>query len=716
MASTLLRSQSGKSAGVGPLPAKSFRSDIQGLRAIAVGTVLLYHAGAPFVPGGFVGVDVFFVISGFLITGLLIKEIRNTGQISLLGFYARRAKRILPAATIVLLAVAALTVSILPRGRWDSIGSELLGSAFNIVNWVFADSSTDYLQQDQAASPVQHFWTLAVEEQFYIVWPLLLVGACLLARSRKRTGRGSTWHVERSLAFARAGVFTLTIPSFVFSIYYTELNPGAAYFVTTTRLWELGIGAIVALFATELARIGVRAAKILGWVGLAAITASAIVITGGTAFPGFAALLPTLGAAAIIVAGMNGRSQSGVGALLSLGPFTWIGNISYSLYLWHWPLIVVGTYLLNGLSFTQGLTIIAVSFIPAILSYRYLERPVLRWRYLEHHGTALGLTTIVTCCVAITASSILLVPKPSNNADFTPTPLPVSGSEARTAEPIRGAELLAMDPSVGKPQDRPGEFVPLAMYAAEDTPDTVSRGCHQNVNEDQAEHCVFGDEAAEYRIAIVGDSHAAQWTPALGRLAQENGWRVDSYTKSSCAFVGTMIMAEGGQKTYDSCLTWHDNVMTALTGPEKPDLVLTSGQAYDTADGRPLADSLAATWAVLRDSGITVAALGDTPRPGINVPECAMANEERLTECAVDRVVAMKNGLAAQQTAAEIAGGMEVFDMTDHICPAEQCSVVIGNVFVYRDSNHLTATYVRTMAPSLKSKLADLGAPEGSQG
>ena len=697
-------------------PAKSFRSDIQGLRAVAVGTVLLYHAGASFIPGGFVGVDVFLVISGFLITGLLIKEMTNTGRISIFGFYARRAKRILPAATLVLLTVAVLTLAILPRSRWDSIGSELLGSAFQVVNWVFANSSTDYLQQDQAASPVQHFWTLAVEEQFYIIWPLLLVGACLLARSRRRGYAGSQWRTERALTFARVGALALTIPSFVFSIYYTQENSGAAYFVTTTRLWELGIGAIVALFANELARISARSAAVLGWAGLGAIAASAIIITGGTPFPGFAALLPTLGTAAIIIAGMDGRSQSGVGSLLSLGPFTWIGNISYSLYLWHWPLIVVGTYLLDGLTLTQGLLIVAASFIPAILSYRYVERPALRWRYLEHHGTTLGLTTIVVCCVAITASSILLVPKPSNTAGFTPTPLVVPGATVPAVELIRGAELLSTDPSTGQPEDVPGDFVPLAMYAAEDTPDTVSRGCHQNVNEDQAEFCVFGDDSAEYRIAIVGDSHAAQWTPTLDRLAQENGWRVDSYTKSSCALVGTTIMAEGGQKTYDSCLSWHDKVMESLTGSEKPDLVLTSGQAYETADGKPLADSLATTWAALRDSGITVAALGDTPRPGINVPECAIANSDRLTKCAVDRSVAMKNGLATQKTAAEAAGGINVLDMTDQICPGQECSAVIGNVFVWRDSNHLTATYARTLAPALESKLISLGAPEGSDG
>lgn len=169
LATTLFRMPAGKQVNGRSVPSKDFRTDIQGLRAVAVGTVLLYHAGASSIPGGFVGVDVFFVISGFLITGLLIKEIENSGKVSLANFYSRRAKRILPAATIVLLATAVLTLAVLPRNRWDSVGWELLGSAFNVVNWVFANTSTDYLRQDQAASPVQHFWTLAVEEQFYIV-------------------------------------------------------------------------------------------------------------------------------------------------------------------------------------------------------------------------------------------------------------------------------------------------------------------------------------------------------------------------------------------------------------------------------------------------------------------------------------------------------------------------------------------------------------------
>lgn len=707
LSTTLFRMPAGKQADGRSAPSKEFRTDIQGLRAVAVGTVLLYHAGASFMPGGFVGVDIFFVISGFLITGLLVKEMRQDGKVSLSGFYARRAKRILPAATIVLLAVAALTVTVLPRNRWDSIGWEILGSAFNVVNWVFANNSTDYLRQDQAASPVQHFWTLAVEEQFYIVWPLLLVGVCVLASSKVRH-RSSVLNLPRAINLARIAVLTLTVPSFVFSILYTQENSGAAYFVTTTRLWELGVGAIIALFATELSRLNAVAAQLVGWMGLAGIIASVVLISSGTPYPGSAAMLPTLGAAAVIIAGMNGRARTGVGAILSLSPFTWIGDVSYSLYLWHWPMIVIGTYILGGLTLTQGLIIIALSFIPAVLSYRYVERPVLRWDYLKDNRTALGLATIMFCCAGFAAIAILLVPKPVNLAGYTPAPVSLGGEAYTPTQALRGAELLANDPGTGVAQDKVAPFEPLAMYAADDM---VTSECHQKVNEDQAEACVHGDANAAFHIAVVGDSHAAQWGPAFDRVAKKNGWRVDMYTKSSCALVGTMIMAEGDKATYDTCLSWHNNVMAALTGPNKPDIVLTTGQAYKTADGLPLADSLAASWRALKDAGITVAALGDTPRPGINVPECALANEQRLTECAVDRTVALKNGLATQQLAARLVGGVEVLDMTENICPADKCAVVIGNVFVYRDSNHITATYIRTLAPALESKLASIGAP-----
>jgi peptidoglycan/LPS O-acetylase OafA/YrhL/lysophospholipase L1-like esterase len=684
----------------------SFRPDVQGLRAVAVLLVLVYHAGAPFLPGGFIGVDVFFVISGFLITGILLREVSKSSGLSLTGFYARRAKRILPAATVVLIAAAVATVVFLPRTRWDDTAWQLVGSAFNVVNWVFASSAIDYLNSDEAASPVQHFWTLAVEEQFYMLWPLLLVGSLLLSR-RRSFGRKQPIDTKRFKRLTTIAVLAVSLPSLAFSAYYTEANPGAAYFVSTTRMWELGTGAMVAIFAPQLKHLGTKSATLLGWSGLVAILAAGVALSSATPFPGVAACLPTFGGAAVIVAGMGGRDRRGVGKLLSVWPATRVGDISYSLYLWHWPIIVVGTYLLGGLQFHQGLLLVAAAFIPAYLSFRYIETPLKDSK--QSDGVALQAGAIAILISAVMAMGILLVPKPAAQAAFVPQ-VAIPGA---TAAPVvlTGAELLAKEPAVGQPKDTTGPFTPSVLEAAKDNPAVYNDGCHQAVTEVEPEACVYGKANAAYRIAVVGDSHAAQWVPALTRLARENGWQLESYSKSSCPFVGTPIMAEGKKRVYDECTTWNGNVAAALTGAKRPDLVLLTGQSYATSGEQTFAQGLASAWSRLREASVPFAVVMDTPRPGIDVPECVSANLESLTKCAVDRDIAMRNGSTDQREAATVLGNVAQIDMTQFICPGARCSPIVGNVLVYRDSNHLTATYSTSLSPAFGAHLAKLGAP-----
>ncbi|MFC7765691.1 acyltransferase family protein [Leucobacter soli] len=397
-----------------PAPVAGFRPDIQGLRAVAVGVVLLYHANFPFMPGGFVGVDVFFVISGYLITGLLLREALRTGRVRLMDFYARRIRRILPAATVVLVATLLLTVLILPRIRWQQIGIEAGGAALYIVNWIFA-GTTDYLNADLAASPIRHFWTLSVEEQFYIVWPLLLVA--LLALLRRRGGRhapaSAVSRSQLSVA-AGAGALLILVPSLLWSIRYTADAPAPAYFVTTTRLWELAIGAALAVFAHFVERIPDWFGRLLGWAGLAGIVAASLWYDStAPAFPGAAALLPTLSTAAVIAGGMGGRAGRGVGRLLSLGPMRWIGDISYSLYLWHWPLVVFGTYLLGGeLRARWGLAIVLLSVLPAWLSYRYIEIPFRDWNRVKRSVAAsLRAGGLLVAATVAAAATVGVAPK-----------------------------------------------------------------------------------------------------------------------------------------------------------------------------------------------------------------------------------------------------------------------------------------------------------------
>ncbi|WP_104176989.1 acyltransferase family protein [Cryobacterium sp. Y50] len=682
-----------------------FRSDIQGLRAVAVGLVLVFHAGAPFLPGGFVGVDVFFVISGFLITGLLMKEIETRGSISLANFYARRIKRILPAASAVILAAGVMTVALLPRTRWDEIGWQMLGSATYSVNWVLADS-VNYLNSEVPPGPLQHFWTLAVEEQFYLFWPLVLIVLASFARpwSRKQSRRDrSAIRATRWQILTGMTVAVLTAASLAWSVYYTPLNPGPAYFITTTRLWELGLGATVAIFAFALGGIPRLVGRPLGWAGLLAILAAGTFYSVETPFPGAAALLPTLGAAAVIVAGLNGHDRHGAAGLLSLRPLTWIGDRSYSLYLWHWPLIVMATFLLDGLSVLEGTLIIVASTVPALISYRYIELPFQRHtavrdnalRVLQIGGVMMGLTVLASV-------SLLVVPKlaATNQVD------------AILDKPLLGAELLAIDPAVGVARDKVGAFVPTAIEAKDDTPALYADGCHQEVMAEEIVPCVYGETDSDFTIAVVGDSHAAHWVPAVVRLANDNGWRVETYTKSSCPLISTVIMFGEGTEPFLPCSAWNAKMMSHLTGPDGPDFVLMSGTEYVAYSGAPvdgfaigpIDEGYASTWRSLRAERVPFAFLEDTPRSGIDTPECVSANADHLTRCATSRDKSLLNG-SVDQLKASTRSGERLINLNERICPDDPCAAVIGRVLVYRDSHHLTATYARSLAPALGEKL-----------
>ncbi|MCR6689490.1 acyltransferase [Cellulomonas sp.] len=312
-------------------PARGFRRDVQGLRAVAVALVLAFHAGLP-VPGGFVGVDVFFVVSGFLITGLIADEVARTGRLRLGRFYARRARRLLPAAALALTAVVVATLVWLPVTRWREIAGDVVATALYVVNWRLADRSVDYLAEGAAASPVQHFWSLAVEEQFYVIWPLLVVALVALARMR---GRRVT---RRALV---VGVAVVAWASVLWSVTLTDLDPARAYFVTTTRVWELAAGALLALLAHRVVRAPAGLLRAGGWAGLALLLLAAVLLDGGTPFPGTAALLPVGGTVLVLAAGLAGPGLRP----LTAGVLQPVGAASYSLYLWHWPAVVVATSL-----------------------------------------------------------------------------------------------------------------------------------------------------------------------------------------------------------------------------------------------------------------------------------------------------------------------------------------------------------------------------------
>ena len=673
----------------------SFRGDVEGLRAVAVGFVLLHHSGVGLVSGGFAGVDVFFVISGFLITTQLVTEVDRTARISLHKFYARRAKRILPAAAIVLLATAILVRLFVPRIRWEEIGGDIIGSALYVVNWRLAGRSVDYLAEDSQPSPVQHFWSLAVEEQFYLVWPLLILVGVVVARLMHTTTRRTLW----------VGLAVVAFPSFAWALIETAHSPASAFFVTTTRMWELSIGAAVALGAGVFARIARGWAIVIGWLGLGAIAMSGIVVTERTPWPGYAALLPTLGSAAVIVAGFA-VTRGGPSSLLGTRPFRWVGGLSYSLYLWHWPLINIAAACWGPLSVGQGLAVAAVSLAPAWLTFKLLENPL-------RHSTAISRSARLAFSVGanftlagVVAGLVLVVSTTVQN--------PGRGIDNEAL----GAAVLAADP-LGDPAGRsPGSvryITPDPVDATRDIPDVYGDGCHQNQADAAVLSCTYGNPASPTEVAVVGDSKVAQWLPALQVLASRNNWKLVVYTKSSCSFSSATTPDNDG-KPYTACTEWNRLLLDRLTRLDTPNYVITSqGSARAVTESGELSvdamvDGLRTSWAALARVGTEVVVIADNPHPGLNVYECVEEHRDALTSCTYNRSRLASSGAYVTQTkAVQRRDHVKIVDLFDAICPVDPCSPVIGNVLVYRQGAHLTATYVKTLTPRLAKALTREG-------
>jgi peptidoglycan/LPS O-acetylase OafA/YrhL len=695
--------------GHGPLRGAhgEFRGDIQGLRAVAVLLVVLWHGGVTLLPGGFVGVDVFFVISGFLITEMLISQLRTSGRFSLVGFYARRAKRLLPAAATALVGALLVTYFFLPKIRWAGTAADVVASSLYVVNWRFAGQSTDYLAQNTAPSIVQHYWTLSVEEQFYLVWPLLLLLVTALIR-------WLGWSVEFGLALAFGAVF---VPSFAWSIFLSEAEPERAYFVTTTRMWEFALGGSLAIFLPRImASLQRWLAAVAGWAGMAAVLFAALFYGESTAFPGSAAFVPTIGAVGIIVGGLM-AGRLGPAVVLDTRPMRAIGALSYSLYLWHWIVLVAADARFGPLTAAGSLAAVAFSVLPAWLTYRYVENPIRyapRFRLVPARALRLGL--LVTF-VPVLAAAVLISPPVvgGTRAGWMPA---VAGENPMGAgvlkDPPRG------DPR-GGPTDRVSELFPDPLLVRGDLPSVYDEGCHQDEKESAVTSCLYGPSDAKYRVAIVGDSHAAQWVPALRVAGDARRWRVVTYTKSGCPLLSAQVPYGARQRTYRSCIQWNANVLAQLVGDDRPDLVVTTNYDYQLLrDGKPLAEKarwtafvegLRTSWRALTSAGLPVIVIRDTPRPGLDIAECIEKHTDRLTECAFPRDQALAGVGPIQAEAAAGMAGVHMVDLNDAICPTDTCAPVIGQVIVYRDDNHLTATYARSLGPRLEAAIDAVMSP-----
>ncbi|MDQ3184534.1 MAG: acyltransferase, partial [Actinomycetota bacterium] len=651
---------------------------------MAVGAVLLYHAGVPFAPGGYVGVDVFFVISGFLITGLLLRELEKNGTISLARFYSRRAKRLLPMTVVVLGAVVLVSWLLFDPVRMDEVSLGVVASGLYVMNWLLAARATDYFAAGLQASPVQHFWTLAVEEQFYLIWPALLLGVAWWCR---RAG----WGLRPALAAVFAAV---AVASLAYSVYSTQLQAGAAYFSTLTRGWELALGGMLALVpASRLGRQPRWVAFALAWAGLGAIAFATFQFNDSTLFPGYAALVPTLGTAAIIAAGFRSTvTFAGPARLLTLGPVRHVGRISYSWYLWHWPPLVFAATLWGKLSPLEGLGVLAASYVPAVLTNRLVEKPFLHSEALTRYprkALALG--------GACTASSVAL-----GLALFALTPTLPEAPESRVA----GAAALQGDHSLQK-SVKAVHPTPREAETKENRPQMYADGCHLKFPETEAPECVYGNPSSKTTVVLFGDSHAMQWFPALNELAKERDWRLVGLTKGACPPAEVHIYSAALRRVYSECNEWRERMLERIVQDENPSLIVTSSlpnyrpredgkRLGKDASDEAMVEGYASTLRKLRSTGAPVALIEDVPHPTKNIPECVSRSLDHLERCAAPRSKALDYPKVNTRVAEEVEG-VRLIDPTPVVCLEKTCPAVIGDTLVYRNGAHLTATYVRTL-------------------
>lgn len=729
------------------------RRDIEGLRALAVVMVVLYHAGVPGTSGGFIGVDVFFVISGFLITGLLLAEHEANGRIRLGAFYARRARRLLPISTVVLVATALTGLLVLPPPALRSLGTDVLAAAGFATNLVLAERGADYLAGDTDPSAVQHFWSLAVEEQFYLIWPGSIV---VLAAGTRR--------IRRRLAPVLAGVIGVSL---TLSIVLTDRTPTWAYFGLHTRAFELAVGAALAVGWRRVDRLPTAMRAASGWAGLVVLVVATSTMGRVDAFPGWVALAPVLATAAVISCGDGNRL--GPGRLFDGRIVQWAGSRSYSSYLWHWPALVLLPHVIgrdpNAID-TFAAVVLALAL--AELGYRLVENPARRSVRLAARPAAtwsmalglLGVTAAAGVAVGwyrpeIRTGVVASAPEPqfaaaapagttpstrpgeqssgalptSRPAITTVTPTTVTPTTVTptTVTPTTGPALIdtrldaplaaivdALDPAI-----LPDNVRPSVYEAVGDTNVLYTNGCHQYLSATVADGCVFGDPEGAVTVGLVGDSHAAQWFSALHEIAERRGWRLVVHTQGGCPVLDVVPWNNGADSRFVHCAAWLDESLRAFEEDGVSVALLSQYWGLIDADTRRPIDAslwtreLPTFFDRLRAAGIEPILLLDTPDPPDPVPSCAAARPDDLRRCEPGPLRTSEGLVRDAAIAAAEDAGVGIVDPRAWLCAPDpgsgsvRCPVTVGDILVYRDSHHLTDTMTRWLAPVLDRAIGD---------
>ncbi|CAA9313886.1 MAG: hypothetical protein AVDCRST_MAG61-1923 [uncultured Friedmanniella sp.] len=667
-----------------------------------MGLVLLYHLWPNRLTGGFVGVDVFFVISGFLITThLLAKPPRRMADLTV--FWARRIRRLLPASLTVLAVTAVATRLVAPEIQWLEAARQTRSAALYVVNWRLANDAVDYSAADNAATPVQHFWSLSVEEQFYLGWPVLIAVLVLLAALLR-------W---QPVAVIRGGLVVVVVVSLFYGIWLTDTDQARAYFVTPTRVWELGVGGLLAAAIAGRTSSGSAAGPArtaLVWAGLLAIAWSGITYTAQTPFPGWHALLPVLGAAAVIAAA-DPRGTAAPGRLLAARPVQWLGDVSYAVYLWHWPMIILLPSISGNLGRLDKAAILLATLVLAGLTKRFVEDPFRTGKkgaplYRPYLGAALGMGLVVGMATVQLAEV--------EHRQRT--------EEARLEAAVQRGGSCFGAPALGNPDDCPpqtsGTIVPSPAQAVQDRYDAEHKllhdqDCWATRRTFEPRTCVFGDPQGPTEVALVGNSHAAQWMAAMDEIGAREGWRITTFFAHKCGNSDTE-QDFGNTEQTQGCRAWVRWTTKEIRDGSYDMVVMSNRLSKEGKDQPPEQAREAFTRgyeAVLRqwqNSDLVVVGLHDTPWPGAtigHVPECLSENPDDYETCSGPRSKWEPSDPLHKAIETVDDRRIRSISLNDQLCGPTRCSAVVGGVTVYSDYSHLTTTYVKTLAPYLQREL-----------
>ena len=703
-----------------------FRRDIEGLRAIAVLVVLLYHADLGPTSGGFLGVDVFFVLSGYLITSLLMKDLLLRGGRALPRFWGRRARRLLPASLlVVIVTLIAGRFMLDPLSQSDLANDALWASGF-LINIKFA-MGDGYVVSQSMPTPLLHFWSLAVEEQFYMVWPLLLY-----ALSRVR------WQTRRYALAIMAGLFLQSLLAFV---WFSEWARTPSFFLLPTRAWELIAGAMLALTGGAVLRLSPTVRASAAWFGLF-IIGYCVVTYDDTMNLGYAALLPVLGTVAIVAASGSGHLNEPA-AYLGMRPMVWVGQRSYGIYLWHWPMLVLIDAKFGPLSAPARIVVLVASVGVAALSFHYLENPVRQSAWLAavpRRSLMLGASMVAVGALAavvminlpndIEGGGVAAAPTlPQAAADSLVTSTAVSniGVTGSTTTPgptttlqplpplvpldeLLAAQLIALNDGA-QITEVPSNVDPSVQGVRSDKPWIYNDGCMLKDGTVEPNVCEYGDLTSPTVIALFGDSHAAQWFPALEELSNTRGWKLIVFAKSGCPTADVRI-----RRTFldPECIAWRAKVVEQLT-VAKPTVLVMSSAPYDPGGSDVGLDSddvwrrgLTTTLEQIRPTTEKLLIIGDTPLPIHQIPNCLSKQPRNVRGCLAPREDSVD--VSRVQLEGEVAGQHDAgfVSVSDWLCGTWECPVIIGNMILYRDNNHISATTSRYFAPFLAAVMVPL--------